>query len=706
MHLMNQQIVITCLTLVLLAAGTWAQLPSIIDLNTAPGTESTEVTRIYGDDVGDALGGNQSNAIAFGDVNGDGFDDVILGAVLADPPGGGDAGEVVVVYGSTSLTASAEVDLNTAPGTHGETRILGDDGGDQAGHSVASGDVNGDSFDDLILGVPSSISGEVVVVYGSASLPASAEIDLNTPSGTHGETRILGEDGSDEAGHSVASGDINGDGFDDVIIGIISADTPGGLNAGEAVLIFGSNSLTASAEIDLSVTPGVHGETRILGDDVGDWAGFSVTSGDVNGDGFDDVILGAVLADPPGGSLAGEVVVVYGSATLPASSELDLNTTPGTHGETRILGDDGGAPGDLAGFSVISGDINGDGFDDVIIGAYLADPGSPERSDAGEVVVVYGSTSLTASAEVDLNTTPGTHGETRILGDDLGGEAGWSVASGDVNGDGFYDVIIGAHSANPSGGSEAGEVVVVYGSTSLPVSAEINLNIVNGDVRVLGDNAFDYLGECSEAEGDVNRDGFADFASSAFGGDNPSIGGSNYSGVGYLIYGDGTASNATVSQFSRTGDGAGGDAVPPTNFGPVARCVIDFSDNDTADNGSGGASLTTVTLTRSLAGITDLSPIAGVGASVWEITTNRTGWASADVTFQYTDAEIAGIGGLIESNLVIFQAPALIGPWAELPTTVDTLRNEVTVTVTGFSYFAVADGNTVIPVELSVFSLQ
>jgi FG-GAP repeat protein len=321
-------------------------------------------------------------------------------------------------------------------------------------------------------------------------------------------------------------------------------------------------------------------------------------------------------------------------------------------------------------------------------------------------VVVYGSASLPASAEIDLNTAPGTHGETRILGDDGGDYAGYSLASGDINGDGFDDVILCSPFADPPGGGDAGEIVVVYGSATLPASAEIDLNNVNGDVRVLGDNASDGIGNGGGAGGDVDRDGLADFAASAPLGDNPSIGGDNDSGVGFLIYGDGNAPSAAVSQYSRTGDGTGSDVVPPTDFGPVARCVIDFSDDDTADNGSGGASMTTVTLTRSTAGIDDLDPISDVGSSVWEITTDRTGWTSADVTFQYTDAEIAGISGLVEGNLVIFQSPTLLGPWTELPTTVGTLRNEVTVTVTGFSYFAVADGNTVIPVGLSVFSLQ
>lgn len=142
----NHLIAITLIIFISLAVAAWAQLPSTIDLNVAPGTESTDVTRVYGDDSGDILGSGLSHGIAFGDVNGDGIDDVIIGADSADPPGGGRAGEVVVVYGSTSLPTSTEIDLDTTPGAHGETRILGDDFADQAGLAVASGDVDGDGF--------------------------------------------------------------------------------------------------------------------------------------------------------------------------------------------------------------------------------------------------------------------------------------------------------------------------------------------------------------------------------------------------------------------------------------------------------------------------------------------------------------------------------------------------------------------------------
>jgi FG-GAP repeat protein len=701
---MNPMKHLTAIILSLLAATAAAQLPSTIDLNVTPGTESADVIRVYGDDDQDWLGTGHASGIAFGDWNSDGFDDAIIGAIHADPPGGNRAGEAIIIWGSATLTASAEIDLNSAIGSNGETRILGDDAEDIGGYSVASGDVNGDGTEDvivtLVVGGPTgrSAAGEVVVVWGNTSLPGSAEIDLNSTPGSNGETRIYGDDTNDNLGWSAAIGDVNGDGLDDMILGAINADPPGGSQAGEVIVVYGSPSLPASAEVDLDITPGGRGETRILGDDGMDLLGKAVTSGDVNGDGFDDVIIGADLATPSGGSRAGEVVIVYGSASLP-TAVIDLDFTPGSNGETRIYGDD---ENDYLGRCLACGDVNGDGLDDVVISANYAD--APGRVDSGEVVVIYGSASLPSTAVIDLNSTPGSNGETRILGDDADDGLGDSVACGDINSDGFDDLIMAAQDADPPAGSEAGEVVVIYGSASLPSSSQIDLGSVSGDVLVQADNQGDWLGSGLATGGDINRDGFPEFAVSADDGDNPSLGADNDSGVAYVICGDGVAPSASVSRFTRTGDGAGGDVVPPDDFGPGVRCVIDFSDDDSADNGSGGASQTTVALTRSTGGVVNLSPLSGVASSVWEITTDRTGWTSADVTLRYTDAEVAGIPGLVEDDLVIFKAPTLTGPWAQVTTSVDTARNEVTAAVSSFSHFAIVDGNTVIPVELSVFT--
>ena len=208
-----------------------------------------------------------------------------------------------------------------------------------------------------------------------------------------------------------------------------------------------------------------------------DKSGFSVSSaGDVNGDGFDDVIIGAFGADQGGFGYFGESYVVFGHASGFTAS-LDLATLNGTNG-FRIEGIDAY---DNSGHSVSSaGDVNGDGFDDFIIGARYGDPGGDLT--AGESYVVFGKASG-FSASLDPATLNGTDGF-RIDGIDIGDNSGHSVSSaGDVNGDGFDDIIIGAHHADPGGNISAGESYVVFGKAS-GFSASLDLTSLQRHERL------------------------------------------------------------------------------------------------------------------------------------------------------------------------------------------------------------------------------
>ena len=383
-------------------------------------------------------------------MNGDGFDDILIGARDADPNGIYNAGESYVVFGKAGGFSSS-IDLSSLDGSNGFV-LNGIDEFDISGFSVSSaGDFNGDGFDDILIGArdadPNGNAGESYIVFGKAG-GFDGSFDLSSLEGSNGFV-LNGIDAFDRSGISVSSaGDVNGDGFDDILIGAFEADPNGNSSAGESYVVFGKVG-GFSSSFDLSSLDGSNGFV-LNGIDASDRSGISVSSaGDVNGDGFDDILIGAFTADPNGNSFAGESYVVFGKAGG-FDGSFDLSSLDGSNGFAL----NGIERFDLSGRSVSSaGDVNGDGFDDILIGASTADPNG--NREAGESYVVFGKAGGFSSI-IDLSSLDGSNGFI-LNGIDRYDDSGYSVSSaGDVNGDGFDDVIIGARFADPAGESYKG----------------------------------------------------------------------------------------------------------------------------------------------------------------------------------------------------------------------------------------------------------
>jgi hypothetical protein len=544
-----------------LAAGLFGAAFELSSLNGANGFV------LNGIDADDFSGISVSGA---GDINGDGVDDLVIGAVFAAPNGNSDAGESYVVFGAANVGAGGAIELSSLNGANGFV-INGIDAFDFSGSSVsAAGDINGDGVDDLIIGAHGADpngndrAGESYVVFGAAGVGAGGAINLSSLNGSNGFV-LNGIDAYDSSGLPVScAGDINGDGVDDLIIGADRADPNGNTWAGESYVVFGGAGVGAGGAIELSSLSGANGFV-LSGIDAYDQSGRSVSgAGDINGDGVDDLIIGAYRADPNGNGSAGESYVVFGAANVGAGGAIELSSLNGANG--FVL--NGIDAGDLSGVSVSgAGDVNGDGVDDLIIGARLASPNG--NNFAGESYVVFGAANVGAGGAIELSSLNGANGFV-INGIDAGDFSGVSVSgAGDVNGDAIDDLIIGARRADPNGNTWAGESYVVFGGAGVGAGGAIELSSLSGanGFVLSGIDAYDYSGRSVSGAGDINGDGVDDLI---IGANRADPNGNGSAGESYVVFGrtpcdpdlnaDGVVDTADlgalIGQFGAAGPGA------------------------------------------------------------------------------------------------------------------------------------------------------
>ena len=425
--------------------------------------------------LGAIVGQDWGRPVTSGDLDGDGYDEIIVAASKAS---GGFTSRVYVMRGGAEANSRGPLDLSTS-GI--DQVILGVSPDDNLGASMATGDVNGDEIDDLLLCASAATfgdrvwAGEAYVIFGGAGFFDSPTRDLSVDA--NWDMRIGGPVASGDMGganmfggldtHAAAIGRLNNDQYGDIIVGVHLADG-GASQAGRVYVIFGAP-YPSGFTWNLALTTGY--DVRIDGDDNGDEFGDCVTAGDITGDGIDELIVPNELFSQYLFDSEGSVHIFRGRATW--SKNYSIATAPA---DITLLGD---RKYDSLGAAAVVGDFNGDTVLDLAAAAPGADAGAhtTQRGD-GFVYGLLGSAAYqTGTHTIDYATaTPdfllvGEHEE------NLGAE----LSAGDFNGDGFADIAAAQRFGGPA---TNGTVDVLFGRSFIG-NPTFTAN-VDTDVRIVG----------------------------------------------------------------------------------------------------------------------------------------------------------------------------------------------------------------------------
>lgn len=440
------------------------------------------------------------------DINGDGYSDVVVGATGYN--GGLNKGAIYIFYssGSSGVTATSAASASKT--------ISGQTNGDKFGYSIALGDINGDGYGDLAVGATQAVAAKGVT-YVFLSSGSNGITATNT---TTADASITGATSNDAFGSSLSIGDVNGDGYGDLVSA--AYNYPSSSNNGR-VYVFHSNGSSG-----ISATTASSANSIITGANNYDSFGIFISTGDVNGDGYADLAAGA--NGYSGGSLMGAAFVFHSSG----ASGITI-TTP-TSASTKIVG---GASGDYIGTSVCLGDIDGDGYADLAVGAI----GTTGNKGMMYIFKSSGTGGITATNVSGANAS--------ILGNSANDSFGFSISIADFNGDGYGDL---AASANGyTAGSNKG-AVYIFTSSSNGINAT---NVSGANITITGSSSSDVFGYYTSV-GDLTGDGYPDLIIAAKGYN----GGAN-TGAIYIFHSSGnsgiTATTPTSANTSISGSAAG-----------------------------------------------------------------------------------------------------------------------------------------------------
>jgi len=500
-------------------------------------------------DVLQRYGARAGFNVGSGDFNGDGIDDIVISAPFVDSPtvAGKKAGAIYILYGNERSEMIYDLEFEA------DVTLLGSnpsDRGSITGHAFTTGDLNGDGIDDLIVGAPLSrginnleYAGAVYVLYGGKDLEGIHYLKQKANAVFYGKQKF------DRVGYAMSVCDHNGDGMDDLIIAApgVKAEEANTLTNGELYVILSSGQFQGEY-VAYDVADAIYGNLRSVitsysQEDISSFLGlgfmtmgtnFSVgldisanrygtalTNGDFNGDGIADIAVGSPYTESLDGktSYVGSVNIIYGSLKSHERRNMDIKKDS----DVTLFGD---YEKSFMGYSLSSGDFNGDGYDELFIGMPNYVDFSIAPFNIGKVYVLEGQSEfkryLTPSKDIDLSIKGALLGKLRTgtgnkiygdvmeafnLGDRRDAYFGYSITSGDFNGDARDDILIGA----PGYSTKKG-VPIISGSAFVFFGQDIKKeerNATNADIKIMGKKRDGRTG-FSVNYGDFNGDNIDD----------------------------------------------------------------------------------------------------------------------------------------------------------------------------------------------------
>jgi hypothetical protein len=434
---------------------------------------------LTGEFNGDQAGTSVAN---IGDVNGDGISDLLIGAPMYNNGSDTDVGKAYLIFGSKGM--QKDTTLNNA-----NASFIGTYPSFHAGFSVAgAGDVNGDGYKDFLIGMPGSTikdlsPGKVFLFFGHGGAWQKNVSVLKA------NVTFSGEKDDDKAGTSVAGvGDVTGDGFDDILIGAPN-NGASATNGGQAYLVYGRAS---NWPVDKGVFNLANSNASFQGDAAQNFLGTHVAAaGDVNNDHLDDFLIAAPNAET-GVKVGGKVYLFYGRTdgwSFNASLEKADVLIKGMKNDNSQTGTC------IAGV----GDVDGNNYDDIVVCSKEADH---------QLTKIFGAYLFLSGPTGIKNPIGPDSANVSYYENTIWNMNGLTTASptGDVNGDGFSDFLLGDRSY----WTDKGRAFLITGNGLIGETTPTVDVLTNAAAAFVGETDYDNAAAAMDGGGDINADGYSD----------------------------------------------------------------------------------------------------------------------------------------------------------------------------------------------------